>query len=470
MPRVFSLRTQLLSALGIPLLLLLIVESVTSYLIGVHTADTVFDRWLLDSVNSLAQDVRLDGDAVRFVADAEALAVFGWDDTDSVYYRVQTVDGSLLAGNAQLPQPSAAAMAGSGPHFDVHRIAGQLVRVASIGKFLGTPHEVLISVGETVRKRRALTTDILSEVMVAMGVLIVIMLFGVYIALSRGLRPLARLTHEIGRRSPQDLTPIAVGEVPLEVRGLIENTNELLARLERAIAVREQFIGNIAHQARTPVAGIKLEAQLALRDSDPARIRSSLQKIVHAADHISHVNSQLLKLARAEVAYGRGPHRAATDFSAIVEHCCAELLPRARARRIDLVSDLPPQRVGIVGEGALLAEMVKNLIDNGIVYGRDGGHVWVRLSAGDNGLTLTVEDDGPGIGHEHWPQIYDRFFRPPHSPGEGCGLGLPIVREIALAHGAEVALEDRPGGGARFVITFAQGIVTGAPASTATPP
>ncbi|MDY6981911.1 MAG: sensor histidine kinase, partial [Pseudomonadota bacterium] len=118
---------------------------------------------------------------------------------------------------------------------------------------------------------------------------------------------------------------------------------------------------------------------------------------------------------------------------------------------------VPDTPVEIPGERTLLTEMVRNLIENAILYGRRGGSVWISVMAGaaPGSVTLVVEDDGPGIAREHWPYIFDRFFRPTGSTGEGCGLGLSIVREIALAHGATVRLEEGAAGtGARFVVNF----------------
>ena len=454
MARIFSLRTQLLLLIGLPLLFLLVIETIVSYLIGLHTTNVVFDRWLLDSVHSIAQEVRYRDDKLRFVAGQDALEVFGWDEVDEVYFQVRTPQAVLIAGTSLLPLRTDLAALRAGPVFEDLRIDGKIVRAVSIAKYPGTPDEVIVSVAETLHKRRGMAGELLIEVIFSKGVVLVVALLAVGLALDQGLLPLALLTREIGQRSPQDLTPLAIGNVPIEVRGLVENTNELLVRIERAIAAREQFIGNIAHQTRTPLAGIKLQAELALRDDDPERVRRSLAQIAHAADHMAHVNSQLLKLARAEVAHGRGPRRARADLASIVRACCAEFGPRALARGMDIRLDVTAQTVGILGETTLLHEMVRNLIDNAIVYGRSGGNIWVRLSEWDGGIELIVEDDGPGIPRQHWDRIYDRFFRPPRSPGEGCGLGLPIVREIAEAHGAEIRLEERAEGGTRFVVTW----------------
>lgn len=458
MKRLLSLRAQLTLLLGLPLIGLLFIDTVASYLIEVRITNALFDRWLLDSAKSLAQEVRRQDGELDFPGDQAVLDVFGWDEEDDVYLQVSTRSGRLIAGSPLIDALPLFEKLRHGPLYVDHEVDGRPVRSVSVLRYADSPDEVVITVGETTNKRREMNADILRGVVISKGVLVAVVLVAVLVAVVRGLRPLSRLMREIGARSPRDLSPIAVGSVPLEVRGLVDNTNELLLRIERAIGAREQFIGNMAHQTRTPLAGIKLDAELALRDDDISRVRRSLTQIVHAADHMTHVNSQLLKLARAEVAHGRGPHRGHADFSAIVDSACRELRPRAESRHITLTWNLPATRVEFDGEYGLLVEMVKNLVDNGIVHGRAGGHVWVRLEDSAARVELVVEDDGPGIGRHHWPRIYDRFYRPPESPGEGCGLGLPIVREIALAHDAELELADRPGGGTRFVVRFLRGM------------
>jgi two-component system sensor histidine kinase TctE len=259
----------------------------------------------------------------------------------------------------------------------------------------------------------------------------------------------------LAQRTIRDLSPIYVGFAPDEVRGLVDSVNRLLSRLETAIGSREQFIGNIAHQIRTPLAGIKLQAQLAQRAQDPQQVHSALERISTAADQMAHVNSQLLKLARAEAASGRGLRTEPVDLTALARECVDELSEMAREREVRLQLHEPAQPLKVTAELTLLREMLLNLLQNAIEYGRKGGEVQIYVAQAARGPVLAVEDDGPGIGREHWPRIFERFFRPTGASGNGCGLGLAIVREIALAHRATVELEEpERGSGTRFVVRF----------------
>lgn len=451
----WSLRSQLLLLVGGPLFVLLLIEMIVSYRIGIHTANLVFDRWLLDSAHSLAQEVRyLDGD-IEFIADTPAIEIFEWDDLDDVYYRIDDIEETPIAGTTSIAATATSAKLRANPVFADAQVDGSPTRLVSLLALPEQDKPFVVTVGETLNKRKAMTSDLLFEVLVTKSVLFLAVLLIIGVAFDKGLGPLMLLSRELAQRSPQDLTPIGVGRVPSEVRGIVENTNQLLARLDSAIGSREQFIGNIAHQIRTPLAGIKLQAQLAEREEDLCTIKESLNQISHAVDHISHVNSQLMRLARAEAAFGRGVRAVDIDVGSIVRKCCKELAARAAEHRVQLVSQVPDDPVNVPGELTLLSEMVGNLIENAIVYGRPEGHVWIRLEQHAAAVKLVIEDDGPGIPREHWPQIFDRFFRPANTSGEGCGLGLAIVREIALAHGATVNLEERSeGAGVRFVVRF----------------
>jgi two-component system sensor histidine kinase TctE len=449
-----SLRTQLLLLVGGPFLLLMFVESAVSYLISMHSTKLLFDRWLLNSVHSLSSELRVEDGSLHFTTDRSFLEVFEWDELDEVYFRVATDAGEVIAGTPDIPAPEASDFSGS-PIFRDLRIDGRNARSVSLLNQTEDGRDVIVTVAETLIRRQAMTGELLRDVLISKALLLIAVMLLISTAFDRGLSPLIRLSRELGQRSSSDLTLIDVGKVPSEVRGLVENSNQLLARIDAAISAREQFIGNIAHQIRTPLAGMKLHAQLAQDETDPARIRASLARISTTADHLAHVNSQLMKLAHAEAAYGRGLRHERVDLREVISHCCAEHAPLAHERGVTLNQRLPETRVVVEGEYTLLAEMVGNLVENAVRYGGNGGQVWVELYREGDAIQLVVEDDGPGIPQSDWPRIFERFFRPVGSTGDGCGLGLAIVQEIALAHGAEAYLEGRrEGSGARFGVRF----------------
>ncbi|WP_078084986.1 sensor histidine kinase [Microbulbifer mangrovi] len=453
-----DLRSLLLLLVGGPLFVLLLIEMLITFGIGLHVTNQVFDRWLLDSAYSLAQEVRRENGELVLHADEVAIEVFKWDELDEVFYRVSTLDGQVLGGKSEAWVNLKIATLERGPVFTNVKIGDQWVRSVTLLANAESPGDsAVVSVAETLHKRIPPSRTLMLEVVLSKAAMIVVALLVVAFALGRGIRPLLRLSQELASRSPRDLTPISTPPAPKEVRTVIDNTNRLLERLDDAFSAREQFIGNISHQLKTPLAGIKLQAQLALREQSLDATHQALERICQTTDAMTHLNNQLLKLARAETASGRGLRNEQVALDNVVREATESLRELARDRNVTLHQNFTgksPDVFKVSGEYFLLRELVWNLMENAILYVPEGGNVWVELDRENDRIQLTVKDDGLGIPREHWPQIFERFFRSKIT-GEGCGLGLAIVKEIAFAHGATVELQQAPDtNGAYFVCTF----------------
>ncbi|MGH8634301.1 MAG: sensor histidine kinase, partial [Burkholderiales bacterium] len=222
--------------------------------------------------------------------------------------------------------------------------------------------------------------------------------------------------------------------------------NDLLARLGTAIAKQQRFIADAAHQLRTPIAGLKTQTELALRQSQPGNVPDTLRQLQTATEQATRLVNQLLSLARAEPGAKRGHTVARLDLARLARNAATEWVPRALARRIDLGYDGEEGAAWIEGDSCLVHDMLGNLLDNAIHYTQQGGHVTVRVAAAADAVVLSVEDNGPGIPESERERVFERFYRVLGAGSEGCGLGLAIVREIALSHGAEVTLGAGAGG------------------------
>lgn len=454
MAKAQSLRTQLLLRLALPLSLFVVLDAVASYYIALHYANAAYDRWLLDSAHSLAQEVKAQKGKVIFELPPAALEIFQWDEVDRTFFKIESSRLGFMAGDVRVPLPPDLAPVRERPVYFDSMIQGQKVRVVSM---LATPkdssEEVLIQVAETIKKRRGMMTDILLAELVPQLLLVFIAGLYIWIGIDRGLRPLNALNREIAQRSPRDLAPISDTRVPLEVLTLTHTINDLLARLATAIATQQRFIANAAHQLRTPLAGLKVQAERALRETDLTTMRPALAQIRDCADRASRLSTQLLTLARSETALGGARLGSRIDLRAIARDTCIDWVPKALQRDMDLSFDGPPGPVYVQGEETLLRELLNNLLDNAIRYGREHGQIAVRLMAGARPC-LIVEDNGPGIPDSEADRIFERFYRPPGSPGDGCGLGLAIVKEIADQHGARARLSRSGSGGARIEVMF----------------
>jgi two-component system sensor histidine kinase TctE len=286
-------------------------------------------------------------------------------------------------------------------------------------------------------------------------------------ALVRGIKPLSQLEERIRARKPDDLSPLDDRVVPLEVAPLVSSVNDLLTRLKDSIATQKRFLADAAHQLKTPLAGLRMQADLAQREQFNAEeLKQSLKQIGRSSMRATHTVNQLLALARAESS-GKTLPRQACDLAALAIDAVRDSVPRALDKHLDLGYDGAEPRtegVRLQGHPTLLKEMIRNLLDNAINYTpstqQQPGVVTARVLPDPFGrvLVLQVEDTGPGIPEAERELVFQPFYRTLGTNVDGSGLGLPIVLEIAQQHGATIEIEDaRPGHvppGTRVTVRF----------------
>jgi signal transduction histidine kinase len=290
--------------------------------------------------------------------------------------------------------------------------------------------------------------------MVAGQVLLIISFAGVIVqGVRSGLRPVNHLADEIRQRSIDDMQPMAVADLPTEIAPLVTHINDLLDRLDSSLAAQRRFIGHAAHQLRTPLSGLRMESELMLARPLPDDVRARTERIKAVSDRMIRLGQQLLVLARSDPDAQPQDHFVRLDLCEWVRASGAEWIPRARALQVDVDLVAPDEPVAIDGDPLLLDELLGNLIDNALRYGKPQGRI--TLTVGANPPTLTVEDDGPGIPPEERERVFEAFYRSPKAKAGGSGLGLAIVREIANAHGAWWKLSSRPEyPGTRLTVVF----------------
>lgn len=449
-----SLQKVILLRLAIPLLLFMSVETVLSYFVTLHYVNSAYDRWLLDSAKSLAQEIKIhDGKAVVELPPA-ALEMFRWDDMDKTYFKIISTTQGFLAGDNQVPEiPVGSEVWSHSSYFDA-KMRDESVRVVSmLIKPNANDESIYVYVAETLNKRQTMMWDILLADLIPQTLLVIFAGIYLLMGVKKGLKPLHALANEIAQRSSKDLRPIPETHVFSEVRVLITTINDLLGRLASAIATQQRFISNAAHQLRTPLAGLKLQAERALREQDLAAMQPALEHVKNSADRMSHLTSQLLVLARAEPISG-GYELLSLDLNDLARKQCMLWEPKAWQRKIELSFVGSNTPIMIPGDAILLGELLSNLLDNAITYGREQGSIVVELSALPS-PKLIVTDDGAGIPAAEIDKVFERFYRIAGSSGHGCGLGLAIVKEIADLHHAQISL-TRAGedGGTRVSLVF----------------
>jgi two-component system, OmpR family, sensor histidine kinase TctE len=464
-----SLFGEILDWMLTPLLLIWPVSLALTWLVAQSIANKPFDRALEYNVQALAQLVTVSQGRMQFSLPQPAREILRADDADLVYYQVLGTRGELVSGERDVPTPDDEAF-NTGVRLRDAQMRGQDVRVAYTWvrvDALGTGAMALIQVAETREKRSVLATEIIKGVMFPQFVILPLAVLLVWLALVRGIKPLRQLEERIRARKPDDLSPLEESAVLLEVAPLVSSVNDLLTRLKESIATQKRFLADAAHQLKTPLAGLRMQADLAARQgASEAELKQSLQLIGLASVRATHTVNQLLALARAEGGTV-GVARQLCDLAQLTIDVVQDSLPHAMEKHLDLgYEGAAAGAVGcrLLGNPTLLSELIRNLLDNAISYtpssAEKPGIVTARVLADPlrQVLQLQIEDSGPGIPLAEQELVFKPFYRALGSQVDGSGLGLPIVLEIARQHSATVTLEaaqpTAPAPGARFTVRF----------------
>lgn len=292
-------------------------------------------------------------------------------------------------------------------------------------------------------REAVLRTLVLLELVLALACVALI-----WFSVSNGLRPLHRLRSELNQREGDDLAPIAVDDVPYELEPVISAFNGLLAKAGEGTQARQDFLANVAHQLRTPLAGLKTQLEWLGARQTGTDDAQSVRLMLSATERMTRQTNQLLALARAEPHHFEKTRLEPLALDALVAEAVQAFVDQAALKSIDIGFDLQPANIS--GDRFLLRDLIDNLIDNAIRYTPPRGMVTVTVRPG----LLAVEDNGPGIPPARREQVFSRYVRLDDKT-HGSGLGLAIVRDIAVVHHARLAISDPPGGqGAVFTVKF----------------
>lgn len=445
-----GLRQRLLLAILLPMTAVFAISVVFDYRLAKATADAAFDQSLADAVLDISSHIQAGSDELSLELSSEAEAMLRTDSSDKIYFAVRDGNGHLLAGDSDLPFPAVRPL--DQPQFHDLQFRGGWTRAAvhQVDSASGT---ITIAVAETLTKRNRASRRILVAMILPSLALIVATLLAVYFGVRSGLAPLDAVEREIASRSPRDLHEFDANAVSRELRPILARLNGLFGMLREASAAQQRFLADAAHQLRTPLAGLQTQLDLASAEGRFADDEDRLARIQEATDRIGHLIDQLLLYARAEPATVATQAFEPVHLDRLAENSATIFLDRALGKGIDLGYEIAPATAW--GIPWMLREALANLIDNAICYTPAGGTITVRSLAKGEQARLEVEDDGPGIPLDERQRVFERFYRIPGSPGEGCGLGLSIVREIAEIHGASLEVDSPETGGLCISLCFA---------------
>ncbi|BBQ12075.1 sensor histidine kinase [Stenotrophomonas maltophilia] len=454
--RVHSLRGLLLRRLWLPLLVLLLCSAVGSFALARFYAGQVYDRWLLDSAMSLSELVTVQDGRASIEITPAVSRMFSWDTADEVHGEVVDAEGGRLYGDLPeaLPRPAIAAGNDDDAIYYDARVRGQAVRMVEVVVSAGPGHDIRLRVAETLRKRHRLERKLLLTSVPFQAAILALAAWLAWSGTGAAARHANLVARKLASPRPDPLAPLdPAQEAPRELWPAVEAYNALLQRLDAMQDAQRRFVSNAAHQLRTPLAAMQVELESSLRQHDPQAQQLALSGTLAGLARLQHLVNQLLMLSRSEDPHGSALPLQPMDLAALARGVVERYADRALAAGVDLGYEGPDDGVQVQGDPQLLREALGNLLDNALRYGAVPGVITLGVRQEAEGVQAWVDDDGAGIAEAERTRVTERFYRA-SSEGDGCGLGLAIVAEIAQRHGAILMIDTAPIGGARVGLRF----------------
>ena len=474
-----TLRHRLLQHVLTPLFVMWCLGTATTVGLAYYFTQKAFDRALLDDAFALSSQVRLQSGEPTLDLSPRELASLLFDQSEKIYFAVQRRNGSLVAGHngliAAIVKPNV--IVDDTPRTDTpYALAdsvhlGSPVRTVTLAATDAKPWITIVA--QTSGSRSALIERLLLYSVVPQVLLLIALAGWLLVAIGRDLAPLNRLRLALQQRDTTDLSVIPAAASSRDVAQLTDAANALLARIQQGIQAQREFTGNVAHELRNPMAGIRALAQYGLRQSDPAALREQLEAIAKSEVRASHLIDQLLALALADEARGQ---MALTQVSLneVVEDCVTDMLQRLRQSgggTVDLTVSGLDQPVYVRGHESMLKGCLTNLLNNALAYGspiaidepeeHTSPHISINVHADADAsrIIVSVIDNGPGLAPDLAKNLRQRWARGQGSERAqgGAGLGLAIVARYAELMGATFSLDkDEASGGLRAVLGLRQ--------------
>ncbi|OZI59784.1 ATP-binding protein [Bordetella genomosp. 11] len=431
-----SLRGRLIFFLFAAIFVAALVQGIVAYRNILQQTDEIFDAQLQRTATSLTA-----GDGLLSAAPSGPA---GSVPEDSLIIQIWTADGARLFKSASgklLPDP---VMLG----FSTVKAGAATYRVYA----MATPFQVTqVAQDMAVRQKtaRALALRSVGPIAAAAPLLMIV----VWWVVGASLRPVRRTRDELAKRQPEALSPVGETGLPDEIRPLVHELNLLLDRTRQAFAAQKRFVGDAAHELRSPLAALRLQLQALQRPGDEAARRIAVDRLAAGIERASRLIEQLLSMARHDAAATQVPPRR-VELVQLMRQAISDILPDANAKAMDIGMEGVPE-AWVRADPDALALLARNLLDNAIKYTPAEGRIDVCIETYGEAVTLIVDDSGPGIPPAERERVFDRFYRAQNHDAVGSGLGLSIVEAVARRHDAAIFLEDAPRlGGLRVRVRF----------------
>jgi len=320
--------------------------------------------------------------------------------------------------------------------------------------FAAQLNSLVIQVAQPLKVRNQMALKTAVHLLIPLSALLPVLSLLIWILVSRGLAPLDRLAKAVATRSPKALEPLPEQKAPEEVLPLVRSLNDLLARLGDALAAQRAFIADAAHELRTPIAAMQLQAQLVERAESEEEAHAAIADLKAGIQRAGHAVRQLLTLARQDPDMAAKPF-VSVSLAELARSVIGDQIALAGAKDIDLGIEAVDESALVLGDTEGLRILLTNLIENAIRYTPKGGQVDIFIRRMEDGrASVEVADTGPGIAVKDQTRVFDRFYRAEGTAEPGTGLGLAIVKTVADRHGASIELNNAEPHGLRVKVVF----------------
>jgi two-component system sensor histidine kinase TctE len=442
-----SLRRSLLIGILLPIVVFVALDTFSLYRQTLHAVNIAYDRTLLASAKAIGELIEIQGSAdqaqLRTRIPYAALEAFEADNRSRMTYRVSDAKGQWIDGAQDLPAwqgrlPDQGPYAALVDFYDA-RLGDEPVRVAVLLQPVATGREramAMVQVAETLELRQTLAQQILIDTLLRQVALIAVITGVVLFVVQRVTRPVRKLSHALSNRQEDDLSAIDASDLPRELRPLTKATSQVMQRLEYLLENQKRFVRDAAHQLRTPLAVLKLQVQSARRGDLAPDL--ALQDIEATVDRATQLANQMLSLAKVEQVRQQKDYQC-LDWAPAVRDIALDLSPLIAAKSLDF--EIETQACTVFAHAWILREMIRNLLDNAIRYCPTGGSLRIGLCQKGTHAELRISDSGPGMDATQRSRLFQPFAT--ERPASGSGLGLTIAREMVVALGGEISLENR---------------------------
>ena len=439
--RSHSIKRQLATSLYLGVFILWIFVIVASFFTIRHEVDELYDGELSQLARVLLTLYASDDIVARVQKSGTLVTAPPFEGKENyekkLIFQIWGNNKTLLVRSSNAPETPIAAKLNQNElnQYDTLKLFGNKTRVYT----LWIPQvPFVVHVGQKIDLRSDIAFEILESFYLMIFLVLPLLLFVIHRAINQGLKPLNHIAREITQRTSDNLEPVDSKNVPAEIKGVTASLNKLFSRLKDSFSRERQFIADAAHELRTPLAGLKAQAQIGLADKN--RVDKSLRRIVEGVDRTSRLADQLLSLSRLD-AEKVEIEKESIQLSKVIEDVCSDLQLN-NVSNIKLIKNLD-STISVYSDQNMLYMLVRNLLENSIRYSGENPVIEIHLDRKDNQPVVEILDNGPGIPEQSLDRVFDRFYRELNTDVSGSGLGLAIVKQITELLAIQISVSNK---------------------------